>query len=259
MSKFLSHLTTQLVNKLAFQSMTTNEAQFEETMRIILDTARDSITSDFRITKCKHNFDPPPGRSYMFFDIAHERVHFGVKVTAMHDPQVSIVNISFEIPKGTTFNEDENTWSSDTNDYCIRLELKEGGILSVSEGLRPNFQGIKDRESLRAQGHDQDYGITSETIQNFQGIIPREILSVHFKKIRVLCLRHIEEEVNTLFIANRDHILAFVMGSHIRIGRDSGIQNIDSEIIRDITRKYMEMVLPNASAAAVSGGGVALA
>ena len=247
-------------------NVTTNEAQFEETVRIILDTARDSITSDFRITKCKHNFNPPPGRSYMFFDIAHERVHFGVGLTAVYKHQVSDVNISFEIPKGATFN--ENTWSSDTNEHSFRLNFEECGIAarepaSSAEGggggARETRQGILDRRLLQAVGIDKEYGMVSETIQNFQGIISREILSVHFKKIRVLCLRNSEEEVDTFYVANRERILAFGMGSHIRIGRYSRIQNIHSEIIRVIADKFMETVLPNASAAAVSGGGVTLA
>ena len=248
--------------------MNTNEAQFHETMRIILDTARDSITSDFRLCECKHTIGiAPPFVSTMAFDIAHERVYFDVTITAMHEHQVStVVNISFEIPKGATFN--ENTWSSDTNEHSFRLNFEECGIAarepaSSAEGggggARETRQGILDRRLLQAVGIDKEYGMVSETIQNFQGIISREILSVHFKKIRVLCLRHSEEEVDTFYVANRERILAFGMGSHICIGRDSRIQNIDSEIIRVIARKFMEMVLPNASAAAVSGGGVTLA
>ena len=72
--------------------------------------------------------------------------------------------------------------------------------------------------------------------------------------LRFLCLRHFEEEVNTIYIAKREHILAFGMGSHIRIGGYSRIRNIDSGIIRLIADKFMEMVLPNASAAAVNLG-----
>ena len=232
----------------------TNEAQFEETMRIILDTARDSITSDFRVSECKHHlicFMPPPGRSLMSFHIAHERVHFGVSITALHDHQVSTVTINFQIPKGATLN--ENTWSSDTNDHSFRLDFKECGI--ASDITQPVTQvGIMDRELLDKDSllKDREYGFASEEIQNFQGIISREILSVHFEKIRFLCLRHIEEEVSAIYIANREHILAFGMGSHIRIGGYSRIRNIDSEIIRDIAAMFMKMVLPNASAAAVS-------
>ena len=248
--------------------MNTNEAQFHETMRIILDTARDSITSDFRLCECKHTIGiAPPFVSTMAFDIAHERVYFDVTITAMHEHQVStVVNISFEIPKGATFN--ENTWSSDTNEHSFRLNFEECCIAarepaSSAEGggggARETRQGILDRRLLQAVGIDKEYGMVSETIQNFQGIISREILSVHFKKIRVLCLRHSEEEVNTFYFANRERILAFGMGSHIRIGRYSRIQNIHSEIIRVIADKYMETVLPNASAATVSGGGVTLA
>ena len=235
--------------------MTTNEAQFHETMRLILDTARDSITSDFMVSECDHRCISPPGRSFMAFNIEHERVDFGVSIVALHDHQVSTVNFSFKIPKGATLN--ENTWSSDTNEHSFRLDFKECGIAS---DISQPVTGIMDRELLKdSLLNDHDYGMVGETIQNFQGIISREVLSVHFKKIRVLCLRHSEEEVNTLYIANQEHILAFGMGSHIRIGRDSRIQNIDSEIIRVIARKFMEMVLPNASAAAVSGGGVTLA
>ena len=263
--------------------MNTNEAQFEETIRIILDTARDSITSDFRISECKLTYITPT--SFMVFKIVHEREHFGVSVVVSHDHQVTTVDIGFEIPKGTTFN--ENTWSFDANENSFRLDFKEYGIAALEPAssaerggggggggasetiqnfqgiLDPQFpvQGILDPQFLKDCGHDKDcdYGFTRETIQNFQGIISREILSVHFKKIRVLCLRHSEEEVNTFYIANRERILAFVLGSHIRIGRYSRIRNIDSEIIRVIADKYMETVLPNASAAAVSGGGVTLA
>ena len=219
-------------------------------MRIILDTARESITSDFRVFEVQRILVPDE-LSAVNFEVAHERVHCGVSITAVYTYQVSTVSISFEIPKGTTFN--ENTWSSDTNEYSIRLELKESDLGS----RRPNYQGIMDREFLRAGGVDKDYGITSEKIQNFQGIISREILSVHFKKIRVLCLRHSEEEVNTIYIANRERLLAFGMGSHVRIGSDSRIRNIDSGIIRDIADKFMKMVLPIASAASVSASAAA--
>ena len=230
--------------------MTTNEAQFEETMRIILDTARDSITSDFRVTKCEHRCISPPGRSFMAFSIEHERVDFGVSIVALHDHQVSTVNFFFKIPKGATLN--ENTWSSDTTEHSFRLDFKECGIAS---DISQPVTGIMGCELLKdSLPKDHDNGLVGEIIQNFQGIISREILSVHFKKIRFLCLRHIEEEVNTIYIAKREHILAFGMGSHIRIGGYSRIRNIDSGIIRLIADKFMEMVLPNASAAAVNLG-----
>ena len=83
----------------ALHSMTTNEAQFEETMRIILDTARDSITSDFRVTKCEHRCISPAGRSFMAFSIEHERVDFGVSIVALHDHQVSTVNFFLKFQK----------------------------------------------------------------------------------------------------------------------------------------------------------------
>ena len=144
----------------------------------------------------------------------------------------------------------ENTWSSDTTEHSFRLDFKECGIAS---DISQPVTGIMGCELLKdSLPKDHDNGLVGEIIQNFQGIISREILSVHFKRIRFLCLRHSEEEVNTLYIANQEHILAFGMGSHIRIGRDSRIQNIDSEIIRDIAAMFMKMVLPNASAAAVS-------